>query len=209
MKTHKTSKGETKAHKTSKVAETQTHKTQTRSKVPFVIIGVLLFMLAALITLLVLSRTNYQTKSETQFMRSYQSLDKSFNTIAADQQAFEGSYAVQIITHLHSPEPVEVPHTRGGVQSFPHGFVIGKNRFEVVLTGANGFAVADANVSGFVSSFHTSDYDQYVAFNYNAERHCYIAEPFDITAAGRYKITVLAQTASGESGFFEKAVFAK
>ncbi|GHV59867.1 hypothetical protein FACS1894103_4150 [Campylobacterota bacterium] len=182
---------------------------KTRSKVPLVIIGVLLVMLAALITLLVLSRTIYPTKSETQFMQSYQSLDKSFNALTADQQAFESSYRAEIITHLHSPEPIEIPHLRDGVQSFPHGFVIGKNRFEVVLTDAGAHAVSDANVSGFVSSFHTSDYDQTIALSYDAKRNCYVAEAFDITAAGRYKITVSVRTLDGKHGYVEKAVFAK
>ncbi|GHV04194.1 hypothetical protein AGMMS50229_05030 [Campylobacterota bacterium] len=180
-----------------------------RSKVPFVIIGVLLLMFIALITLLVLSRTIYPVQIETRYMQSYQGVDKSFNQISGDRAKFDALYAAQIATHLHSPEPIAVADTRGGSQNYEHGFTIGTNRFEVVLTDAGAHAVSDATVTGFVSSFHTSDYDQTITLTYEPAQKRYQTQAFEIAAAGRYKITVLVRTADGNSAFFEKAVFAK
>ncbi|MDR0747822.1 MAG: hypothetical protein LBE89_08070 [Helicobacteraceae bacterium] len=180
-----------------------------KSKVPYVITAVLLFMLVALMTLLLLSRYVFPVNVETQFMQTYQDVDKNYDSIVKDQELFFASYAAEIVTNRHSPEQIEVPHITSGVQRLDHAFTLGNNRFAVTLSDQSGLEVEDANVMAQVSRMGASDLEIALALAYNKSERRYETPIFVIENESRYKITVSISAPDGKRAYLEKIVYGR
>ncbi|MDR3163192.1 MAG: hypothetical protein LBT81_04965 [Helicobacteraceae bacterium] len=180
-----------------------------KSKAPYIIVAALFFMFVSLMALWLLSRYVFPVNVETQFMQTYQKVDKNYDSIVKNQELFFASYAAEIITNHHSPEQIEISHIRGGIQRLDHAFTLGNNRFAVTLSDQSGLTVEDANITAQVSRMGASDFEVTLALVYNKPERRYETPIFVIENESRYKITAAINTTSGKSAYLEKIVYAK
>lgn len=175
---------------------------------PLSIIGIFIFLAFMLFGILYISLVYVPVNKENVYLMDYQQVDKEYNDIFEAQKAFDEHYAIRINTKALSTEPVETIRANGEKVAFEHAFSIGTPSFlEVVLQGKQGETVDNAKITVLLTRYETAKFDKVVAVS-SEKAGTYLAEPFVIEQAGRWKVIVRAEV-NGFTGYAERGVFAQ
>ncbi|MDR1451913.1 MAG: hypothetical protein LBI57_06245 [Helicobacteraceae bacterium] len=176
-----------------------------RPLAPYVIVGALFCMFAALSAIVAISQNYNPTVPDRRYMQDYQEVDKRFNRLSEERELFESLYDVEFNFASYSDQPIGVTDVRGETNLYPNNLTIGKNGFSIVLRGADGSPIEDANITALISSVDGA-FDQTIGARYEAS--AYHFDEFDIAKEGRYRVTVRV-AAPKASAYLQRELYAR